>query len=333
LWSVLVDLFPFLLWFRVPSRAWFVVVLIACVLAGYGLQIVTQAVARLREQGELPRLALKRLAIAGAMGASLFCGGFTLLMLSDLPSTIGIGVIAVGLLLGIVLLLGFYGRLSPSRLALALIVVLLADLAWTGAQWLEWRGPESWLTHQDALVALLKADNPARIYSPNYALEQQVAAANGLHLFYGVDPFQLTGVAEAISQGSGVSLNSYSVVLPPLMLDEDNEDIDPDEAMRTANKDAQPDTEALAQWAVSHVVATYPIEVDHLSLLATQSDTYVYSNLDYNDGPVQGWPEWTGLPDEEIVARLNQWTLMVALVSGISFILSVSLLVLRVARR
>ncbi len=88
--------------------------------------------------------------------------------------------------------------------------------------------------------------HPARIYSPNYALEQQVAAANDLHLFYGIDPFQLRGIVEAIAQGSGVPVEAYSVVLPPLDLQEDGD-------LQTANQDAVPDTQVLAEWAVSHV--------------------------------------------------------------------------------
>ena len=282
LWPALVNLLPFLLWFRVPSRAWFVVVLVSCLLAGYGLQALMNTVERLRTDGEITRLALKRLAVAGGMGASLFCGGFTLMMLSDLPRTIGIGVIIVGVLLGVALLLGLYGRLPPSRLALVLITVLFVDLAWTGYQWLEWRGPEQWLTHQQALVDALSEDNPARIYSPNYALEQQVAAANGLHLFYGVDPFQLSFIVEAIEQGSGIPVTAYSVVLPPLNLDEN-------EALLEANRDAQPDTAALAEWAVSHVVATYPIDHERLSLYEQVGQYYIYRNLDYDGAAPTGW--------------------------------------------
>lgn len=330
LWPLLVKVFPFLLWFRVPSRAWFVVVLAGSLLAGYGLQSVMRTIERLREQGELPRLALKRLAIAGGMGASLFCGGFTLAMLSDLPITIGIGEIVVGLLLGFVLLLGFYQRLSSSRLAVTLTVVLFLDVAWTGAQWLEWRGPEQWLTQQNALVAALKSDNPGRIYSPNYALEQQVAAANGLRLFYGVDPFQLTGIADAIAQGSGVPVTAYSVVLPPLAQDDEN--VDPDEALRIANRNARPDTAILVQWDVSHVVATYPVDDDRLSLLDSVGDVYVYRNLDYDGAPALGWPDWAGLPDSATIARLNQWTLIAVLVAGIAFVISVGLLIWRSMR-
>src|SRR5690606_13271042 len=105
LWPVLVSVVPGLLWFRVPARAWFAVVIIICLLAGYGLQALMSMVQRLHDAGELPRLALRRLLTAGGMGAALFCGGFTLAVLSDLPATMGFGVALVGLLLGVVLLL------------------------------------------------------------------------------------------------------------------------------------------------------------------------------------------------------------------------------------
>lgn len=318
LWPVLVDVLPFLLWFRVPSRAWFVVVLASCLLAGYGVQIVMNTVELLRADGEIRRLSLKRLAVAGGMGASLFCGGFTLLMLTDLPRTIGIGVIVVGILLGLMLLLALYGKLSPDRLGVALIVVLFVDLAWTGAQWLEWRGPEQWLTHQQALVDAIVEDGPARIYSPNYALEQQVAAAHDMHLFYGVDPFQLAFIVEAIEEGSGIRSDAYSVVQPPLEVDDNLSEA---EAMLTTNRDAQPDTEVLAQWAVSHVVATYPIDHERLSLYDQVGEYSIYRNLDYAGEPVTGWPDGVDLPGTETISHLHGLTVIFALLSAVGFIL------------
>jgi hypothetical protein len=113
----------------------------------------------------------------------LLCGGFTFFAISDLPAGVGPGIIVVGGSLGFVLLLGLYGRLGGQRLALALTLILAFDLVWTGRAWLEWRGPETWLTQQDTVVEAFEAENPARIYSPNYALEQQVAADYGLRLF------------------------------------------------------------------------------------------------------------------------------------------------------
>ncbi len=339
LWVALVDLLPFLRWFRVPSRAWFVVVLVSSLLSGYGLQTLMHTVQRLRQGDPIHRLAVKRLMIAGAMGAALFCGGFTLAMLTDLPVTIGAGVIGVGLLLGVVLLLAFYGRLTPEQMAAALTMILFADLAWTGWQWLEWRGPDQWRTHQAALVEVLLEENPARIYSPNYALEQQVAAAHDLSLFYGVDPFQLTGIVQAVEQGSGVPVTEYTVVLPPLDLEpEEGDERDPEALLLAANQGAVPDTEVLAQWHVSHVIATYPMLHERLALRAEVDQVFIYENLDYDAPPAldaYGWPQegWAGLPDAGIVESLNQQTAAAALVSMVSFILCLSLAGWRMLRR
>ena len=322
LWPVLVSVVPGLLWFRVPARAWFVVVIIICLLAGYGLQALMSMVQRLRDAGELPRLALRRLLTAGGMGAALFCGGFTLAVLSDLPATMGFGVALVGLLLGVVLLLALYGRLRPEQLALALLLVTFVDLAWTGRNWVEWRGEGQWLTHQTVLANWLEAE-PGRIYSPNYALEQQVAAAHDLRLFYGVDPFQLRDVVETIEQVSGVSPDGYSVVQPPLTGIESDAEID------RANCDAPIDLRVLAEWDVRYVLSRCPLD-QFAEPLESLNGVYVYANPEFDAGQplsAMGWPQdWPGLPDEQTVAQLNQITLVSVFVSGVGFVICLTLL-------
>jgi hypothetical protein len=339
LWPLLVEGLPLLRGFRVPSRAWFVVVFVASWLAGCGLDRLADSVRRLRQGHPVGRLVFKRLAVAGGIGASLFCGGFTLAALTDLPATIGLGVMAVGGLTGFVLLMGFYGRFTPERLAHLLIIILFLDLTWTGRNWLEWRPPAQWLTHQQALADVLLADNPARIYSPNYSLEQQVAAVNGLSLFYGVDPFQLSGIVDAIEQGSGVPVSAYSVVLPPLDLEVSTADgLTPAERLRTANWEAVPDTHILAQWGVSHVVTTYSLSHPRLELYETVASYFIYRNMDYKANvllsswgwPVDGWP---GLPDAAAVELLNRGTRLAALVSAVGLIGSLILLLWRLLRR
>jgi hypothetical protein len=329
LWTFLVGVIPFLLWFRVPARAWLVVVLVACLLAGYGLQSLMSAVESLRRENGLPRLALKRLATAGLGGASLFCGGFTLAVLTDLDATIGIGVIVIGLLLGVVMLLALYGRLSPENLGICLILLVFVDQTWTGRNWLEWRGEDQWLTHQQMLVEALVDEGAARIYSPNYVLEQQVAAANGLRLFGGVDPFQLRGVVAAVEQGSGIPVTKYSVILPPL------EGVQSDADMLTANRDALPDTQILAEWKVSHVVATYPIRQERLRQVGLIDGVYIYANQDFTGSlseTIPSWPpDWPDLPQD--VNDLNQITGWSAFVSGLCFFACLGLLLWRMIRK
>ena len=194
------------------------------------------------------------------------------------------------------------------------------DLAWTDYQWAEWRGEDIWLDPQRPLAEKLVSLGADRIYSPTYSLEQQVAEVYHLHLFGGVDPFQLTGIVHAVQQGSGVVTDRYDPVLPSLNGAESDSDVS------TANQDAIMDTHILAEWNVSHIVAAYPITNDRLQWVDTVGDTYIYANLDYQPrtqvNTVPDWPVgWPDLPDPSMVERFNQITLITWLVSTISFVL------------
>lgn len=268
------------------------------------------------------------MATVAGTGATVIGGGFTLLFL-PLPTTVGLSLLVVGVALGVILMLSLSGRLSPQLLALILIGLTFADLAWTGRNWLQWRGPEAWLTPYDSLAQYIADAGADRVYSPTYSLEQQVAAAYDLRLFGGVDPFQLSGIVNAVEQGSGVVSQGYSVVLPAVPNARDDEEIP------QANQNAVMDTEVLAAWDVSHIVAAYPIENERLQWLTTIDSVYVYANRDYvadkdNSSDITpDWPQdWPGLPDRDTVARLNELTFTAAFVSGISFIVVVSLLML-----
>jgi hypothetical protein len=333
LWPLVMQFEPGLLWFRVPSRAWFTLALVMALLAGYGLQYLMLLVERLRDGQSVAGLSRIRLATVAGTGAALISGGFTLLFIR-LSTTAGLSVLVVGLALGVILMLSLNGRLSSQFLALILIGLTFADLAWTGRNWLQWRAPEVWLRPYDQLAQYLADAGAARIYSPTYSLEQQVAAAYDLRLFGGVDPFQLSGIVSAVEQGSGVVGQNYSVVLPAAP------DAKTDEEISQANRDALMDTQVLAEWDVSHVVAAYTIENERLRRLDTIDGVYIYANRDYEADEdtstevVPNWPQdWLWLPDRDTVARLNQLTLTSALVSGASFLLAVSLLALIGLRR
>lgn len=319
-WTTLVNIFPILLWFRVPARAWFVVMLAMSVLAGYGLRVVMNTLERLRQDNTLTRLVIKRLSLAGLIGASLFCGGFTLGVLTDLEPTIGLGVMVVGALLGLILLLALYQKLTPQQVAVLLILLTLGDLGWTGRAWLEWRTPDNWLTHQDTLANYLQSELEkqailtARIYSPNYALEQQVAVAHDLHLFYGVDPFQLRDVVEAIGQASSISNAGYSVIQPPLPEVEDDEDL------LQANCDVQPNLDVLAEWDVYWIVSTCPLELE--------SDTHPVDGIyTYRNPQFTTVRNTELLPDAVEIDLFNTVTLIATFISGVLFITCTAYLV------
>jgi hypothetical protein len=70
-----------------------------------------------------------------------------------------------------------------------------------------------------------------------------------------------------------------------------------------------PDTQVLADWDVSHVIADYPMVNDRLELKDQVGATFIYANLDYAPSDASGWPRsWPDLPDEATVQRLNQIT-------------------------
>jgi hypothetical protein len=188
---------------------------------------------------------------------------------------------------------------------IAVFTLVLLDLGWNARLWLEWRGREAWMTPYVALAERLRAEDADRIYSPAYSLPQQVAAEYDLHLFGGVDPFQLRAIADAIESASGVGHHGYTVTQPPLIGGEGDD-------LSTANRDAIPDTTALAAWQVSHVVAPYPIEHSRLELHSEIDGVWIYRNLDYRltlpREQVPRWAQAEGLPDAETVARNNRIT-------------------------
>jgi hypothetical protein len=223
------------------------------------------------------------------------------------------------------MLLLFSGTLKLERAALLILIVTFTDLSITGRSWLVWRGEESWLKPHISLAEALLEDEADRIYSPTYSLPQQVAEAYDLRLFGGVDPFQISGVAEAVADAGGIERTGYSVVAPPL------NDISGDDPA-TANRDAEPDTALLAAWDVSHVVAAYPLEGKRLELLDEIDGLYVYRNLDYAAPPTgDTLPRWSAaapeLPSTETVAQLNRLTVTAAGLAAVAFVLTLLVLI------
>ena len=307
-WRTLVQFVPALLWFRVPSRAWFVVVLIAPLLAGFGLQ-------RLADWRPRRGVLFALIGLVVALIAGIF-------MTLSVPTLNGLALIVGGGGLGVILLLVFSRRLKGERLAWALIAVMFLDLALAGRGWLEWRTQEAWLpSDQVQLAERLTELGADRIYSPTYSLQQQVAEEYHLRLFGGIDPFQLSGIVAAVQQGGGIQSVGYSVTLPPLNGTD----------LATVNRAAIPDTALLGRWGVTHVVSAYPLDVPLLEPVGEIGHVYVYANRDSSlkampEG-IPSWPEGgTGLPDSVTVAQLNTWTADAALVSGVAFIALLALL-------
>ncbi len=321
LWPVLADNLAFLRWFRVPSRIWLIPTLLVPILAGHGLQQVLVWGDAVREKQVLPALKRVRLLIAATMLVVIITGIFALSFL-PLPASTGLSALVNGTMLAAILLSALAGRLSSRHVVWLIMGIIFLDLMWTGTHWLEWRGKDVWLEPYRVLAERLVEDEPHRIYSPAYSLQQQVAEEYDLQLFGGVDPFQLTGIVDAIEQGSGVPITVYSPVVPPLnVVDENN--------LNLANRDATINTQTLAQWDVSHIVAPYTIDHERLQLLDTVNSVLIYRNLDYDTTAVSrehvpNWPEdWPRLPDVETVQSLNRMMTIVTIISFVIFAFTV----------
>jgi len=327
LWSVLTNIFPFLLWFRVPARIWLILALLIPLMAGFGLHwllgfVESRSTQRFRRLN-LGMVALNLGMVALTMLAII--GGVAALILLGLPSTVGLSALIMGAASGIFLLLALNQRVAKRWLAPGVLALVVLDLGWTTLQIIEWRGPEQWVEPGRPLAERLLADNADRIYSPAYSLEQQVAAAYDLELFGGVDPFQIRSVTEAIAAASGVPLTSYSgvpltsysVVIPPLNVTSEAE-------LNHANREAIIDTRLLGIWHVSHLVAPYEIIHPRLELLDYINSIYIYRNLDNQDRPaaddIPGWSTDTTIqPDAATIVQMNSLTQIVALFSLIAF--------------
>jgi hypothetical protein len=320
LWTLLVKLVPALLWFRVPARAWLILVVLLPMLAGWGIHRLLEWQANPAVRVEQRRW---RLIIFAGVLFALAMGGAALFVRP--LSAGGLGLLLVAVPLGM-LLLFVNGQINSQRLAAGLGILLFVDLSWSANHWVEWRSPAAWLHPHAALAEHLTALNPQRIYSPTYSLEQQAAEAYNLRTFGGVDPFQLSGVVDAIERGSGVPVEGYHIALPPLLDSQSPNDFS------DANQSAVIDTAVLGAWGVSHVIAAYPIAHPHLALVEVFDDVYIYANTDAVrplTGAVPDWAaEWEGLPDAAEVRHLNDLTLLTTWVSGVTFLVCTGGLVL-----
>jgi hypothetical protein len=254
LWPVLVRLLPPLLWLRVPSRLWIVVVMALIILAGYGIQALLE-----------PRVRWISLAGMGLIGMGLAWG----VMVQRLPLSPRILLsVLVGLLAsGLLILLRH--RVASQLLIATFCVLILFDVLWTDSTLVEGRPESTWLGEYSSLGQTLHDAGVTRLYSPDYSLPQQVDAAWNIQLFGGVDPFQSKLYIREFEAATGTHVEGYSVTLPPF----NGADL------RESNREAVIDADLLGRWNVSHVLASFAIDNPGLKLATRIGDLYLYENL------------------------------------------------------
>lgn len=335
-WPKLVEWFPGLLWFRVPARWWYAISLIAALLTAYGAQALIGLAERLAK-GNAPS-SLERWQVLAWIFPVVIIFTTGAMLAANLPTLTWALFLTVGAFLSLILLLAVYNRLKPHNLVYGLLIITFFDLAWVASTRVQWRGPDQWYVPWVALAERLKPENPARIYAPAYSLPQHMAQEYGFRLFGGADPFQLTGIQKIIEAGSGWEYGQYNVGLPafPILTGAET----PDQIVWFVT-DSVINTQVLAEWDVSHVVATYPIDNPRLSFIDKVGYVSIYRNEDYSPRPTTprtpNWPDgyqarWPELPAPAEIERIDRLTLISAAVSGISFVVCTLLLTALIIR-
>lgn len=151
-----------------------------------------------------------------------------------------------------------------------LIILLLADWVVFDRTVLHFRDTQEVMSEgADVAMYLKRVGNaPFRVYSPSYALPQQVASFYHLELADGVDPMQLSSYVAYMVDATGVARTSYSVTIPPFRGDNPH----------IANLGITPDLEKLGRLNVKYVVADFQIDSEDLQLIYQNNGKWLYEN-------------------------------------------------------
>ncbi len=256
--------FPGISWLRVPPRMLFLSAFAASILAGWGVEALDSGpTAGARRLARLVTVAASSGYLFVGLGVWLVTGGDSSLV----PALIAFASAAL-----ILLCL----RSERQRGALSLLALLLiVDLAWFASKAIESRPWPDFGVKSD-LVTVIHGSasgsgfdpvaNPYRVYSPSYAIPQDIAARSGLGLVDGVNPLQLASTWRFMSTAAGFESAGYSVTLPPFPAG------DPQ-----VPRDAVLDGERLGLLNVVYVASSYPLEISGAHQAIPAEAGHIYS--------------------------------------------------------
>jgi hypothetical protein len=153
-----------------------------------------------------------------------------------------------------------------------LIIVMMFDLTVVNASQYDEYSAETVLSQDNLIYETIgkEIDPYARVYSPSYRMEQQLAAYNGIDLVDGIDPLHLDDYATYMEKASGVVMQNYSVTIPAFESGKAQSD----------NQDAIINTAMLGRLNTQFVVSTFEIQNTRLSLVSSDEQTFIYRNKD-----------------------------------------------------
>ncbi len=265
-WTPVVRLLKIVTWVRVPSRAWFVVVLCLIILNAWGMEYLLQH--GLGGWGKLAAVGLAFIGLIIAVTAAF--------VMTNLPGTlIGSGLAMLGTggglwLAGLMRDKSDQPALQPAmKLSgpVVLLVTLIVSLVMVDSTLIEGRSLEEVNALDDQIIAALGPD-PGMVYSPSFDLIGPAAARARLSTLQAVDPFLLRSHSELINRAAGTTYHGYQVVTPSVP--------DEEEKITLALRKAQPDYDLLAALGVERVVAHFPIDDPQLEFVTQVEEVNIY---------------------------------------------------------
>lgn len=270
---------------RVPSRWLFISGIGFAALAAHCLQRIGDGLElKTKKRFNLSLVAISMLVVLWFIGVWVLTSNLTAAYLWGVLMIISTAV-CIYLILN--------GRLSVTKAAILLILLCIVDLTVTNATLFETKAVDAILAEAKAEASSIsESQEMFRIYSPSYSMPQHIAAINDYQLTEGVDPLQLSSYADYMEGASGVPVNGYSVVLPPIFSG------DP----KTANSMYVPNPFLLGLLNVKYVLSAYPIQVDGLMVEKVFEESILYSNREMRP---RAWVQSSGDPSGQVISPVQ----------------------------
>lgn len=245
---------------RVPSRAWFLVGLAVAPLAATGLDELRELSSQRLAFARLTSVAVALFGLGVALGGAVLGDALPLQFL-------WLGIVATSTAI-ILIIRPWYGHF-------ALLLVVLIDYAVVNATLVETRAAPQLLAESRSILEILPVDDvqPVGVYSPSFSMQPVALVEAGVSHLEAASPLHLAVTLPLLSHATGVAIDEYTEVLPPVAGDP-----------RTANAAAMPATQGLAHFNVRWLVSAFALQAADLELLTEVSDLRVYENRAYS-GP------------------------------------------------
>ncbi|MAT44538.1 MAG: hypothetical protein CL609_19565 [Anaerolineaceae bacterium] len=232
---------PFINLLRVPARFFFVSLFSLSILASFGFDYLMSKT----RSYKFDRLFFLAPVLAFI---SIFFIGFSFLTNEIKFNFVWAQIFSVFVFLLIGLAL--HNKISGIILGIAMFSLLFIDVGGVNYFSLEFRPKDEVIPKNAEITLLIDIEKPFRIYSPSYAITQEVAAYYEINQINGIDPMQLKSYVDFFIGAAGVPDRGYSVTLPPFT------DGDPN----SVNDSYCPNVSLMEKLSVKYIISDFPMD-------------------------------------------------------------------------